>query len=185
MSPRQLVAPLVAVLALGLSTGCSRREGAPSSPPADAAPFTITFGKGCPDTEACATACNGGDADQCRRLADTYQFAADGGKDDVRAASFYERACALHSGPGCLSAGQMYEFHHGVPKDDSKAAAFYRTSCELKYVAGCANLAIMLENGRGVPKDEPAAIELYRSSCAAGASLACERARALSGDAGR
>jgi TPR repeat protein len=183
MFPGRLSA-VVALLALGLfATACSRRESAPSSPPADAAPFTITFGKGCPDTEACATACDGGDADQCRRLADTYQF-ADGGKDDVRVVSYYERACALHSGAGCLSAGQMYEFHHGVQEDDAKAATFYRTSCDLKFVAGCANLAIMLENGRGVPKDVPAAIELYRSSCAAGASLACDRARALSGDAG-
>jgi TPR repeat protein len=173
----------VVAIAAALSSACSRRDGASPSPPTDGAPFTITFGKGCPDTEACATACAAGDADQCRRLGDTYQFAADGGKDDVKAVSYYEHACALRSGPGCLSAGQMYEFHHGVQEDDTKAASFYRTSCDLKYVPGCANLAIMLENGRGVPKDVPAAIELYRSSCAAGASLACERARALSGDA--
>jgi TPR repeat protein len=173
----------VCAVTVALAVSCSRREAPPA--PADAAPFTIVFGNACPDADVCAAGCDAGDAEQCRRLGDTLQFAQDAGAQDGRAAAYYERSCALRDGAGCLSAGQVYEYHHGVAKDDAKAAGFYRASCDLHSVPGCANLAIMLENGRGVPTDVAAAVVLYRTACTAGVSLACERVRSLAGDAAR
>jgi TPR repeat protein len=130
----------------------------------------------CDDPKACDEACDAGNADQCRKLGTTYQFGNRAiTKDDARALAYFERACAMKSGSGCVSAGQMYEFHHGVDKDDVKAASFYQKGCDAGDQVGCANFAIMLENGRGVPKDTAKAALLYDKACRAGAALACER----------
>ena len=153
-------------------------EGNPAEAPS-AITIANVFGT-CEDPAVCATACNGGDGEQCRRLGTTYQFGNKATKkDDPTATTFYEKACTLKNASGCVSAGQMYEFHHGVDKDDAKAAGFYKQGCDLGSQVGCANYAIMQENGRGVTKDTAAAAALYDGACQKGAGLACERLRAL------
>ena len=133
----------------------------------------------CDDVPLCTKECEAGQADRCRRLGATLQFAKPPDRDEARATSFYERACALGNAPGCVSAGQMFEYEHGVTKDVGKAAAYYSKACDVGYQVGCANYAIMLENGRGVPKDLERAATLYEAACRAGAGLACERRKAL------
>ena len=170
---------------VSVGAGCDRKRAPP--PPMEGnpqeAPSAITianvFGT-CEDAGGCEVDCDAGNGDQCRRLGTTYQFGNKSThKDDTRTLSYYEKACAMKSAGGCVSAGQMYEFHHGVDKDDVKAAAFYKSGCDLGYQVGCANYAIMLENGRGVTKDVAAAAVFYASACRHGAGLACERMRAL------
>lgn len=182
--------PLAALFACALLLlGCDDKrkpqpvvEGNPQEAPS-AITIANAFGT-CDDTAACATACNGDDPEQCRKLGTTYQFGTKTtSKDDVQARLFYEKACALKNAGGCVSAGQMYEFHHGVDKDDAKAAGFYKQGCDLGYQVGCANYAIMLENGRGIAKDVPQAMALYANACKAGAGLACDRLRVLARDA--
>ena len=55
----------------------------------------------------------------------------------------------------------------------------YERACDAGWTAGCYNLAIMFENGRGVPQDRGRAATLYDAACAAGATPACEKAKAL------
>ena len=133
----------------------------------------------CEDVPLCTKECEAGQADRCRRLGATLQFAKPPDRDEARATSFYERACALGNAPACVSAGQMFEYEHGVTKDVGKAAGYYARACDVGYQVGCANYAIMLENGRGVPKDLDRAATLYEAACRAGAGLACERRKAL------
>jgi TPR repeat protein len=182
------LAPLAAWCLLGAAAlaGCSR-QGARDDSSWDAASakrISVTFGQGaCPDAAECDKRCEAGEADQCRRLGDTFQFQPDGGSDEARASAYYVRGCDMGSAPACLSAGRMYEYHHGVAEDDARAAGYYKRGCEKGHVPSCANYAIMLENGRGIAKDTPSAIKLYRDACASGAGLACDRLRALSVDA--
>jgi TPR repeat protein len=153
-----------------------------------AAPSTVTIANMvgvCDDIALCEKECDAGQADRCRRLGSTYQFAPGAAKDETKAAAYYELACTMKNASACVSSGQMYEFSHGVAKDDAKAAAYYKKGCDLGYMVGCANYAIMLENGRGVPKDIAAAVPIYENACKAGAGLACERLRALTGDASK
>ena len=180
-----------ALLLLTGPVACSRKspaqeDTASSSWDAAAAKrISITFGQGaCAEMTECERNCEAGQADQCRRLADTLAWAPDGGQDEPRAAAYYVRACGMGSAPACLSAGRMHEYHHGVAEDDGKAADFYKRGCDLGHVPSCTNYAIMLENGRGIAKDPAGATKLYREGCKAGVGLACDRLRALSLDAG-
>jgi TPR repeat protein len=172
------------VVFLFLAAACDKRRGAPQTQEAPApAESAITianvFGT-CDDLAVCETECDAGAADRCRRAGTTLQFGTKAvTKDDKRALAFYDRACALKSAAGCVSAGQMWEFHHGVEKDDRKAAALYKQACDLDDQVGCANYAIMLERGTGVPKDEAAATTLFDKACQRGAGLACDRLKVL------
>ncbi len=130
----------------------------------------------CSDAVACETECDGGSADQCRRLAETYVFGTGVGKDEARATGLYERGCELGDPAACVYAGRMHEFAHGVPKDDERAARLYARACDLAWAAGCYNLAVMRERGTGVPQNLAKAAELYRVACEAGAKLGCVKA---------
>ncbi len=176
----------------GLGAACDRdgrdtRQGAgagtaaagPGAAPAGSV-FSVANAIGtCDDLSVCATECDGGSADRCRRLGVNYEFGKGVDKDGARATALYERACAMSNADACVAAGRMYEYHHGVVKDDAKAAAFYGRACDSSDPTGCANLAIMLENGRGVAVDLERAGKLYDQACAKGAGLACERAKLL------
>jgi TPR repeat protein len=186
---RARIVPLVFGLSLVSFAGCKDknridlneeyRQAAPAST------MTIANVVGvCEDVPTCERECDAGQADRCRRLGSTYQFAEGAAKDETKATAYYEKACAMGNASGCVSSGQMFEFAHGVAKDDAKAAAYYKKGCDLGYMVGCANYAIMLENGRGVPKDVAQAIPIYENACKAGAGLACDRLRALTHDAG-
>jgi TPR repeat protein len=156
---------------------CGRnREGGTeqSAPSSTVIPIAIGLAN-CPDIAVCDRACDGGNADSCRRLAVSYALGRDTDKDETRATALYERSCSLGDSAACLFAGQMYEFAHGVPADPAKAAALYRLSCDRQLLAGCYNLAIMYERGRGVPPDQERAAELYNVACAGGAQEACDR----------
>jgi len=180
---------LAFVLALALVPAlgaCKQRKVDDEAQSQPAGPSTMTIANVigvCDDLAQCERECDAGQADRCRRLGATYQFARGTDKDEAKATSYYELACKLGNASACVSAGQMYEYAHGVKKDDAKAAAFYKQGCDVGYMVGCANYAIMLENGRGVTKDIPQAIVLYQNACKAGAGLACERLSALTHDA--
>jgi TPR repeat protein len=67
-------------------------------------------------------------------------------KDDRQAVGYYEKACSLGSGWGCLRAGDCYERAYGVRVDLSKASKYFLDVCE-RGVGGtegfeqqCANL---------------------------------------------
>jgi TPR repeat protein len=155
----------------------SETQAASSEPPIELA-NAIGF---CDDLEACERECDGGVAEQCRRIGVSYEFGkgGDASKNETQGTAYFDRSCELGSASGCVSSGQMHEYAHGVPTDMPKAAAAYEKACTIGWQVGCANFAIMLENGRGVPKDLVRARTLYEGACKAGAGLACERLKAL------
>jgi TPR repeat protein len=51
-------------------------------------------------------------------------------KDDRKAVAYYERACSLGSGWGCLRAGDCFERAYGVPADFAKASKYFFEVCE-------------------------------------------------------
>ena len=173
---------LLGAVGLVCLVGCARgrspsREEEPSP---SASVITIGAGVGtCSDLAVCASECDAGSADRCRRLAATYALGTGVERDEGRATELYEHACAMADPAACTFAGQMHEFARGVAKNDTAAAAFYERSCNLKWAAGCYNQAIMVERGRGVPADRVKAASLYDVACEAGAKVACERAKEL------
>ncbi len=180
---------LAAALGLAGGAGCKGKERVPfleqgAPRPSQSVVEVINVIGTCDDVDLCVKECSEGQADRCRRLGATLQFAKPPDRDEARATLFYGHACDLGNAPGCVSAGQMFEFAHGVAKDDAKAAGYYARACDAGYMVGCANQAIMLENGRGVPKDEARAVALYDRACQAGAGLACDRLHALRPDGG-
>jgi TPR repeat protein len=186
---RSFAYALAFVVCASAGLGCKDKGridmGQANEQPAPPSTMTIAnmFGV-CDDVAQCERECDAGQADRCRRLGATYQFAQGAAKDEKKATAYYELACSENNAPACVSSGQMYEFSHGVAKDDAKAAGYYKKGCDLGYMVGCANYAIMLENGRGVPKDIPQATTIYANACKAGAGLACDRLRWLTGDGG-
>lgn len=100
------------------------------------------------DPKPLIAACNQGQPLACYELGVATQV---GGarfpKDDKKAVGYYEKACSLGSGWGCLRAGDCYEHAYGVPSDFSKASKYFLDVCE-RGVGGtegferdCANLA--------------------------------------------
>jgi TPR repeat protein len=182
-----LVLCVASTAVTAVTAGCNERgessarsEPAPVSSEKPSAVIGAAMG-GCDDVARCASDCDGGSGESCRRLAVTYEFGtSDAGKNETTGTAFFDRSCALGSASGCVSSGQMHEYGHGVPKDPTFAANAYERACTLGWQVGCANWAIMLENGRGVPRDEAKAKSLYDGACKAGAGLACERLKVLS-----
>jgi hypothetical protein len=169
---RRLAAMALGALAL---VACNKPEKSAPEPAQTAGAIAIQLDT-CTDVDFCQTRCDAGSADDCRRLAVTFQLGRGATKDEARATALFEKSCALKNPMACTSAGQMYEYAHGVAKDDAKAAALYEKSCDAGYAPGCFNFAIMLENGRGVPHDEWKAAHYYDVACGAGAQQACARA---------
>jgi TPR repeat protein len=171
--------PLLLVALFAAAAACGRRDlssGEQTAPSASVVSIGAALGT-CDDLAVCAKECDAGSADRCRRLAATYAFGRGVDKNEALATAVYARACDMNDAPSCVFAGQMHEYAHGVPKDDVAAAGFYQRACDLKWAAGCYNLAILFEAGRGVREDRGKAGELYAIACAAGARLACSKAR--------
>jgi TPR repeat protein len=171
---------VVSALAVALLIGCHRNTSSQEQSAPSASVITLGLAIGtCDNIEVCETECDAGSADRCRRLGATYALGRGASQDESRAATLYERACAMSDPSACLFAGQMNEFARGVVKDDAKAARFYERSCELQWAAGCYNLAIMYERGTGVRPDRARAGELYQKACTAGAKSSCEKANEM------
>jgi TPR repeat protein len=162
--------------------GCGKTppgaSGDQPAPSASVVSIGVAIGT-CTDVALCASECDAGSADRCRRLAATYAFGENVPRDEARATALYEHACDMNDPAACVFAGQMHEYAHGVPKDDAKAVALYDRACSAGWTAGCYNLAIMYEHGRGVGADRARAARLYDQACGAGAKTACESAKAL------
>jgi TPR repeat protein len=174
-------AALAAMALCSMGAACHREPpgaGDRPEPSSSALPIALAIG-GCDDPRLCGRECEAGSADRCRRLAATYAFGQGVEKDEKAATALYLHACDMGDPSACVFGGQMYEFSHGVEKDDSAAALLYRRACDLKWAAGCYNLAIAYERGTGLAADRQRAGELYQGACAAGAKVACDKAKEL------
>lgn len=114
------------------------------------------------DTAGLMTACMGGDASACVKLAPEMERACGGG--DARA---------------CLALGSLYEGGSGVASDRARAATLYRQSCEGGEKSGCARLAWLQARGEGMPKDEVKAAATLGGLCDEGFLRACTQLAVL------
>jgi serine/threonine-protein kinase len=120
------------------------------------------------------TACTGGSGEACRDLGNIYRDGVTGvGKDSLRAASLFSRACDIAPPKGCTNLGVMYHNGDGVPQDDTKAATQYSKACKADDAIGCSNLGSSYWFGRGVPQDDSHAAALYSRACDANNGAAC------------
>ncbi|MGA2451341.1 MAG: tetratricopeptide repeat protein [Polyangiaceae bacterium] len=169
------------LVACALCAACDRSPASAREQPAPSA-SVIAIGVApntCSDVSVCEAECDGGSADRCRMLAETYASGRGVDKDEAKATGIYHRACDMGDPSACVFAGRMHEFAHGVTKDDGQAARLYERSCDLGWATGCYNLALMYERGTGVVEDPAKAKDLYQRVCAAGASQACDKAKGM------
>jgi TPR repeat protein len=137
----------------------------------------------CPDLKACVVACDSKVAAACFEAGDIYDDGVEVDEDDVKARSFYEKACELRDADGCVEAASMYA---GDPTGESepdmaRAIRLYLQGCEGGSPAGCADLAELYRDGSEVPKDKAKAITFFRKACGLGDASACNEAARLEG----
>lgn len=101
----------------------------------------------------------------CRVAASKFLAGLGVAKDESRAASLLERACASEDGPGCFYLGVLYRDGRGVARDAERANAAYRRACSFHMGFGCSNLGLAYLMGQGVSRDLERAISLFRLSC--------------------
>jgi serine/threonine-protein kinase len=111
------------------------------------------------------TACTGGSGEACRDLGNMYRDGTGTGKDLLRAASLFSRACEIAPPKGCINLGVMYHNGDGVAQNDVRAGELYSKACDAGDGIGCANLGNSYWNGSGVPHDDSKAAALYSRAC--------------------
>jgi uncharacterized protein len=83
------------------------------------------------DPKVLTNGCNNAQPLACYELGVVTQVGnANVAKDDAKAVSYYEKACSLGSGWGCLRAGDCFERGYGVPANFAKASKYYLEVCE-------------------------------------------------------
>lgn len=125
------------------------------------------------DPADCTTQCEKHDAESCVSLGLMYDNARNVGKDSVRAASLFKRACDGRSVRGCTFLGIMYAEGTGVAKDEARALSLYVQACDGGDPGGCSELGVLYNLGRGVAKDDVRALSLYKQACGGGNPGGC------------
>lgn len=85
------------------------------------------------DVNACMDLCSKNDGEACFESA----FLYDQKQDYEKAARYFEKACDLNIGGGCLGLGYSYSDGKGVKKDYVKAAKYFEKACDLGDRDGC------------------------------------------------
>lgn len=137
--------------------------------------------------------CDDGNASACNSLGGVYADGKGITKDLAKAATFYQKACALgvsDSASACFNLGNAYANGEGVEQDKTKAVTFiqkgetlYQNSCNNKDALACLILGRIYFDGDGVKKDVSKGIELYHKACNAGMGFACDELQRLSKEA--
>ncbi|TQR49417.1 hypothetical protein DMC01_12940 [Campylobacter troglodytis] len=60
-------------------------------------------------------------------------------KDDFIAKKYYEKGCALNSGPACNNLGLLYVYGDGVAQNLSTAKEYFGKGCDFGSQKGCDN----------------------------------------------
>jgi hypothetical protein len=94
--------------------------------------------------------------------------------------AYFEKACTLEFGDGCVELGVMLERGQGRKADLAKAVELYDKACTLGSGLGCYDLGIMARGGRGIPKDIPRSVAAFDKACSLGYVNACEMRKTVS-----
>ena len=153
-------------------------DAEPAPPPTSPAPESgeLAFLAAAPDQDSIladarteAEACDAGEADGCRRLANRYEEGLGAPRDRARALALYRRGCERGEGFHCLLGGWLQTATRDAD-EISQGLALLRRACELEHLAGCTAAAWLIE------RDQPGAreaAELRASACQAGYMHAC------------
>lgn len=112
-------------------------------------------------------------ADQCTEIADYFDELTHYKESFL----YYQKACKLEDGHGCLRVGWYYDHGHAVDEDISNANIHYRLSCELGNPSGCNNYGRALMHvdtiDPKIEKNEAQGLELLVWACQQEEALAC------------
>jgi hypothetical protein len=101
-------------------------------------------------------ACNKGDEEACKRMAETLT-----------------RACDMGDAASCMPLGWLYVKGRGVAQDVAQGEYLYERACEGGEPRACLALARSIEGRSQAPVDRMRAAELTAKACAAGVAAAC------------
>ena len=91
-------------------------------------------------------------------------------KDNFKAAEYYENACNLGRGKGCI----LYSLGNiSAIEDYVKAFEYNKKGCSLNYTPSCTSVGISYYDGTGARQDYSKANEMYFLGCKNGDSLGC------------
>lgn len=112
----------------------------------------------------------------CIKLAQIYETAESGIKDDVKALQIYDSTCKKGNRFSCYEAGNFF-----YKKEDIKTALeYFNYACGLYDMKSCFLMAEIFEHGKGtIKKDLEIAKNIYTTICFRGDSKGCENMRRL------
>ncbi|MCX5793574.1 MAG: hypothetical protein NTY45_15345 [Elusimicrobia bacterium] len=117
--------------------------------------------------------CKAGDMFKCLRLGGRYYAGHGVAKDDERAFSLINKACAGGVAEACTTQGFMQTLGHGTAQDVPAGIALYEKACSAGDMFGCSLLGSVYLEGRFAPADPPRAVGLFRKACGAKVAVAC------------
>jgi TPR repeat protein len=123
----------------------------------------------CKGADACAPACDHGDAHACDRLSDVYGDSDGVPRDLERQRTLAQRACDGQDADGCFDLARIYARGIGVAQDAAKsetllqrAHALHARQCDARYLDSCYDLALDFRDGRGTAADDASASRLLQ-----------------------
>ncbi|MFO0660697.1 MAG: tetratricopeptide repeat protein [Polyangiaceae bacterium] len=127
--------------------------------------------------EACEKRCDGAppEGKACTKAATLYSSkAGEGTRDEVKATSYYHKACDANDLEGCARYAKMLLNGTGVAKDPPQATKYFQKACDGGNAFGCAGLGHLYAKGEGgLTKDEAKGVELFKKSCDQGEPRGC------------
>lgn len=147
---------------------CGCGEKAPSPPPVPTA-VKLT-----PEQELAALIkkADSGDAEAQFNLGVMYVKGEEVAKDDVKAASLFQKSATQGNAKGQCALAISYEYGRGVTTDLSKAVEWYQKSASQNNPDALFGLGLMHASGAGLPKDRMKAEELWQKAAESGSELA-------------
>ena len=117
--------------------------------------------------------CEAGDIFKCLRLGARYLAGHGVERDDKRAFSLINRACAGGVAEACTTQGIMQLAGHGTAQDGPAAVALFDKACGAGDMYGCTMLGSSCLDGKYIPADIPRGLGLMQKACDAKLGQAC------------
>jgi serine/threonine protein kinase len=123
--------------------------------------------------------CNAGDAKVCSQLAAWYEHTNTVKDGDLKAATYYARACDSAIPLACNKLGFKLLFGKGIPEDKPRAMTLLDKACTGGDHQSCDVLAEIYHNGQDVTQDDARSMQYYQKSCSLGEESGCKWAAQL------
>ncbi|MGC4118951.1 MAG: tetratricopeptide repeat protein [Myxococcales bacterium] len=117
--------------------------------------------------------CMGGEGKDCRELGDLFLTGSGVGKSPAAAIAFYEMACELEDGSGCVNLAYAHQKGYLGDRDSKQTLAAAEKGCECGNGHGCRLVALAYERGQGVEKDPELVAHHLEAGCAMEDAFSC------------